>query len=175
MTAAQNMLAGLGITAAMLRGIAPNAVTKTADEPVTSSTTIQADNALVVPVGANTRWIWLAMVSYNGQNFDGSSGIAGGLAEAWNLPSGASAAWASFGYGSGTSMNLVLSTLQGAGAGAPNHNSNGTDQNLILIYLGTATVGNTAGNLQFAWAQAKSNATATTVKSGSWMSAWQVG
>lgn len=169
------MLAGIGITAAMLRGIAPNAVTKNANEQVTSSTTIQPDNALFVPVGANTRWIWLAMVSYNGDNFDGSTGISGGLAEAWNLPSGASAAWASLGYGSGTSMVLGLSQLNSAGAGSPNHNSNGTGENLIVLYLGTCTIGSTAGNLQYAWAQAKTSSTPTTVTAGSWLSAWQVG
>jgi hypothetical protein len=173
MTAAQNILAGLGITAAMIRGIAPNSVVKAAPE-TRPNTTITADDALVLSLDANTQWVFLSMVGYNGAAFTGG-GIQGGLADAWNLPAGASALWTCLGYGSGTSMVLNLGQLSGAGAGAFSHNSNGTGENLPLIYAGLVQIGNTPGGPQYAWGQAAANATVTTVVAGSWLAAWQVG
>lgn len=173
MTAAASILAGMPIAAAMIRGVAPNAVLK-AENQSSTSTTIANDEALLIPVTANSQWVWVAMIAYNGAAYSGSSGTVGGLFDAWNAPSGGSALWSEIGYGSGTALNLSM-TANGAGAGSNGHNTNGTSKNLALVYLGSLIVGSTAGNLNYAWGQAVANATATSVVAGSWLAAWQVG
>lgn len=173
MTDAQSILAGMQITAAMIRGVAPLSAVKAGNQS-SVTTTVVNDNSLLVPVPANSQWVFLAMVGYNGAGFTGS-GILGGLADAWDVPANASALWTCLGYGSGTSMVLNLD-INGAGAGNPNHNTNNPSTNLPLVYLGTATIGNTAGNLQYAWGQATVDAAnPTTVLAGSFLAAWQVG
>lgn len=173
MTAPSAILAGMQITAAMIRGVAPLSATKAGNQQ-SVTTTIVSDNALFVPVPANTSWSWIAAVGYNGAGFTGS-GIVGGLADAWNLPANATGQWWCLGYGSGASMVLNLD-INAAGAGSPNHNTNNPSTNLPLVYLGSAVIGNTPGNIQYAWGQATVDAAnPTTVLAGSMLLAWQTG
>jgi hypothetical protein len=173
MTALQGLLAGMQITAAQIRGVAPLSAIKSAPQS-SASAAIVNDTALFVSLPANSQWVFLSMVGYNGAGFTGS-GLVGGLSDAWNVPANASCLWSMLGYGSGTSMVLNFQ-LNGAGAGSINHNTDNPSNDLPLFYVGQVTVGNIAGNLQYAWGQAALDAAnPTVVVAGSFLAAWQVG
>src|SRR5690348_15724965 len=83
MTAIGNINAGGRILASAMRGIAPLAVIKGADESVTSSTTLQNDDALLVTLTANATYVFSLFLNYQGGT-QGSSDIK----VAWTFPTG---------------------------------------------------------------------------------------
>lgn len=108
-------------------------VAKTADESVSSSTTLQDDNHLTTFVAANATYRVKAVLIYDGEAF-------GGLKTNWVAPASAT-------FTGGTY----------ATSGQP------------TIVEGTLVTSGTSGIFKLQWAQVTSNATATTVKSGSFM------
>lgn len=125
-------------------------IVKTADESVTSSTTLQVDNHFTFPVVANGVYlVELRLLTT-------TATPPGGTKAAWNIPSGS--------YGAVT---------MSSGTSSPSLTS---DQ--VFFDFATASfaghsarivIGATGGTATLKWAQNSSNATATTWKAGSWM------
>lgn len=129
-------------------------ITKSADQSVTSSTTLVDDDDLTFSADANSTYlvqIWLRM----------SGNSAGDMKFGFSLPSGASCfgTWKSDTAGTWDASNdlTTADVVQAA-----------TEENLFPIYA-YIDVGATAGDVTFQWAQNASNATATTVHEKTYM------
>lgn len=164
MTSLASIFAGSRITADEVAGVAPLAVIKGADEPVTSSTVLQADNALFVAVLANASYDFQCVLDYEGGT-QGSSDLAWD----WQLPEGAVLDYAQLNYTTGG----VLS-FSNAGSGTRTAGTNGAGNTLPLLMTGSLTVGPAAGNLALFWAQNHSSSTPTIIHAPSKLSLWQV-
>lgn len=139
-------------------------IVKTADESVTSSTTMQNDNELLVPVAANTRyWVECFLIYSAHPNFDCKTGYSG--------PSGSTFDWCGDGLISGetTTVGEVTKSLQGLGS-TPGHAGvleSGSPIDMVAMHKGVLTTGGSAGTLTLRWAQLSSGATPTIVRAGS--------
>ena len=140
-------------------------ISKIADESVTSSTTLQDDNHLMLPVGANENWVWhmfLQVVSAS-ETPDFSVNVT--------APSGATG-WYGISAPAATLTNPVLSDVGMAsrpyGTGLANF---GIDNSVpsFMILAGFCDTAGTAGNVTLQWAQGVSDANSVTVKLGSFM------
>lgn len=137
-------------------------IIKSADETVTSSTTLQADNELVMAVNANTDYYFESMIIY-------AADPAADMKADWDGPAGATLDWCSDGItqsATGT-IDQVSRTAQTI-SGTPTHGgitSNAT--NIICMHKGLLRVAGTAGNLTLTWAQNVSNANGTIVRANS--------
>lgn len=132
----------------------PQIVYKSADETVNNSTTLQDDNHLFFPVGANEVWAFIAHIPVNsGANpdfkftFTAPAGTTGGFANSET----AGADMVAFGTTKNFSTNGVALGEIGA------------------LITGTAIVGGTAGNIQFQWAQNALEASDTKVLKGAYI------
>lgn len=143
-------------------------VRKTADESVTSSTTLQNDNELLLAASANCTYtfrVWIMATDATDANGDIKFGFT--------FPTGATChfsgkgphsllASGAFGDGEYIARNTATSGSSVA--------TYGLTTSVIGIELtGLLIVGGTAGNLQLQWAQNSSDANATTVQAGSFM------
>lgn len=165
MTALAQVAAGSRLTAAMVRAVAPNAAYKASSQPVTSSTTLVADSALVIPVTANSIYMFEQVLFYQG-GVQGSSDLKFN----WALPAGSTMMLAGAGLTpAGVQLSGIVKTSSGFQAGA-----NGVGVQVSVYVFGTLSVGSSAGTCQLMWAQNTSSATATQILGGSIMSAWQV-
>lgn len=139
---------------------------KTANESVTSSTTLQNDDHLVLALAASSTYIIDGLLI-----IDGAS--TGDFQMDFTKPSG-------------STNNIYIDSLaigaSGLGdkgaylwedSGTPNFGTITTGSHSYVRFTGLSQV-TTAGNLQLRWAQATSTATATRVLTGSWMSARRV-
>lgn len=137
---------------------------KTSDENVTSSTTLQDDDQLFLPVAANARYILDAFVIYTG-----AGDPAGGLKMGWTGPSGSTMKWTNFGTSQNVApvlvnYNVVVENLAGGrGVGT----NGGTE--MSCQPRGRLSTGGSSGTLRFQFAQGTSNATGTVVKAGSFV------
>lgn len=122
------------------------AAIKTAPESVASSTALQDDDELVVPVEANTRYRFEALLVCGGS--------AGDIVIDFIGPAGSTELWAFGGPHSGA----MFSAAQGIAIGG---------SNFAVQAGGILLVGATAGNLTLRWAQQTSDPAATTVQEGS--------
>lgn len=147
-------------------------VEKTADEAVTSSAVLQSDDHLFYTIGSTGKYVvdvWLLVNS--------AANAAGDLAVGFTFPTATASRYA----GLGPDIGLASGSVQtGQWAAAQSITSGG-----ILTGYGTSTAINTiqlhlvmtfsaTGTLQFQWAQAVSNASATRVLAGSHMLVRQV-
>ncbi|MFE4367950.1 MULTISPECIES: collagen-like domain-containing protein [unclassified Streptomyces] len=130
--------------------IAENIALKSADTSRASTATLAADNHLVVPVVANATYAVEAVVVWtNG---------GGGMAIGWTGPSGATMVWTD---NDGAGMQTI---------GTTDTFSVTTGTSL----KGALKTGTTAGSLTLRWAQGTSNAAATVLKSGCYLSARRI-
>jgi hypothetical protein len=139
-------------------------VRKTATESVTSSTTLQDDDDLVLAVEADSVYLLDALLFYDG-------GTAGDFKLAFTYPTGATIDYvhtgppttASGGTGNTVDNRLIVETdtlgLGAAGAGTT----------LGVHITGVLVVDSTAGSLQLQWAQFASSGTATRVFAPSYL------
>jgi len=140
----------------LLRGFGVQIKTKASDESVTSSTTLQDDDDLLFPVGANETWVarWCISATFL---------ATGGAKVAIAVPSG------------GASMVIARLEVDVNGfAGKPS--SEGAAVNLVgdgsdafgFIFIDATIVnGATPGNVKLQWAQSTSSGTATVFKANS--------
>jgi hypothetical protein len=150
-----NWLAGNRITAGQLNAMLPLAVTKPADEPVTSSTVMQNDNDLVLAVAANAAYTFSCYLNYEGGTINASD-----IKWQWVLPAGAHMTYWSASESPGGTLVAQLTNIEST-VGAAATNGAG---NLRAVYMyGGVQTSSTAGNLQLQWAQNSSSATATIV------------
>lgn len=148
------------------------AVYKTADESVTSSTTLQNDNHLLCSVAANAQYIIVARLAVNGS-------ASGDFKMAWTFPTGTTTQRFSRGPDASSAGSTASTTMRASGI---------TNGHLVEINYGVFTTGSqsyieetlyvftggTAGTCQLQWAQNVSSATATTVEEGSFLAAERV-
>lgn len=132
---------------------------KTADESLTSTTTLQNDDHLVLPVDANATYLykiyWL-FVANNAVDIKFDLTLPAGAAFAPNNGN-ALETWPS---GTGNFLSMTPTSAQNVDGG------NNTTPDIIWGSFSTA---GTAGSLQFRWAPQISSGTATTTIKGSWM------
>jgi hypothetical protein len=140
-------------------------VRKSADQSVTSNTTVANDSQLKFAVAASETYIfniWLFLDAAN---------ATPDIKLTCTGPSGSTVLWSP-----GQAMYLVdatptVGTVQASGVTA----SYFVDANLRpLVLQGTILNGVTAGDLTLQWAQNTSSATATTIKAGSYIIATKV-
>lgn len=139
-------------------------VTKSVDESVTSSTTNQDDNELVLDVRANTTYWVECFLMY-------SASAAGDIKTTYSGPSGSTFDWCADSNTSTATATVapVSRSLQGLG-NTPSHGGleqSGTPLEMCALHKGVLTVGGTAGQLRLRWAQLASSTTPSKVLAGS--------
>lgn len=137
-------------------------VVKPSDESVTSSTTLQNDDHLVLPVTANTLYFVQGMLIYTGNT-------SGDMQFQWTGPSGATFDWASDALPSGatTTTDQVSRTALTFANVAPVAAITGSTA--TVPFKGVLSVGSSGGSFRIKWGQFASNATATVMKAGSYI------
>lgn len=160
--------AGRWIQASQLDAMQPLYVEKSADQQAVSSTTNANDNALLVPVETNAKYVLSGMLLYSARS---DTDIKMG----WTVPSGASLDWIAHAQiqagttGIASSGIVVDRQIHGntafplGGAAAENTTY------MTATLSGRLVTGGTAGNLQLNWAQISSNAVASIMRAGSWL------
>ena len=148
----------------------PTVIRKSADESVTSSTTLQDDNDFTFAIGASEIWVAELNLYIRG------AGTGEDLKIGFTVPAGATMRYSAIGPSFGatgaegdgrfqshtTSGNVVLGVV-----------ASGTSDLSALVTCSVAN-GATPGNVVFQWAQFSSAANAVTLLAGSWMAAHQV-
>lgn len=136
-------------------------IRKPSDESVTSSTTLQDDDDLIVDLDtANATYFIEGLILAS------SSSDVPDIKIAFTVPSGATMDIAYISSrGSTFNHGELLETSGTASITIPIDNANVT----VIMVRGTVKLGSTTGTLKLQWAQATSSATATTVKEGSFL------
>jgi hypothetical protein len=143
-------------------------VVKTANQSVTSSTVNVADLHLTLPVAANATYHVSVVVIVSGAQ-------AGDWKQQWTFPAGATGQ--RFTHGPDTTTTTVRATkIQTRSASISTslgYGTDGTENSLIREEILLFTAG-TAGSFALTWSQLAANATPTTVREGSLMTAQRV-
>ena len=149
--------------------VAPSLAVKAADETVTSSTSLQNDDALVVALGASTDYAILMYLEL-------TTNTAADFKYTFTTPS------------SPTRVGNGMFLYGADGRPQTKHDGSYGDPHLTALtstetfevattaatgmaYFSSIRNGSNAGNLQFQWAQNTSNGSGTTVSAGSWLCA----
>lgn len=166
MSSTEEIFAGGRILASLIDGIAPLGAPKFADEPVTSSTALQNDDALFLPVAASAFYIFVCYLDYEG----GTQG-ASDIKWQWSVP-----ALSTMKYGNLNNNNAgtLVGATSHAAAATVIAGTNGAGTLMSAWMFGSLITGGTAGTMQLQWAQNASSATATIVHAQSFLAAWQV-
>jgi hypothetical protein len=160
--------AGDTATKALLDDRQELAVVKATSQSVTNSTVNVADNALTLPVAANATYHVSCVFIVFGP-------AAADWKYEWTFPTGATGT--RFTHGPGTAVTSVRSTQIHARS-APlatvlGYGTDGSEDSLIREEMWFTTAG-TAGNLALTWAQLTANASSTTLRANSFMTAYRV-
>lgn len=141
---------------------------KTVDESITSSTTLQNDDSLLLAVEADAVYEIAGTLFYAGN-------VTGDIKVAFTFPTGATLYWAGkggseadAGYGGVGASRHSASVADASGTATA---FTGSTTNLAIFIRALLVTSGTSGNLQLQWAQNTSNGTATTVKVGSYLRA----
>ncbi len=145
-------------------------VRKTADESVTSSAVLQNDDHLFYSIAATgTYVIDLNLIATSAAN------AAGDLSVAFTFPTGT---FYAFGHGLDTSLASSSIGTINAGGGVVTSGTAialyGLSTSVTFINIKGLFIATATGTLQFQWAQQASNANASTLKTGSFMTVKQV-
>lgn len=134
-------------------------VRKTADESVTSSTTFQADDVLLVNIPANEIWLleWKLLIV---------AGTTGDFKAQWTFPASGEFSSSVVSNVSGT-ITLTRLATSTSPAGQITHEGAAGSIGLMLEIPVLYKNAGTGGNVALEWAQNNSDATATTVKANS--------
>ena len=134
-------------------------VRKPSDESVTSSTALQDDNHLILPVLANEVWKLNLEVIY-------SASTTGDFKFGFTFPTGGRLDVQMLGLQSAV-VHLGGFSVTTSPSGTDNFDGLGSTAHFPLPIWGIYTNGANAGNLTLQWAQQASDATATTVYANS--------
>lgn len=145
-------------------------VRKTADESVTSSTTLQNDDALLFAVGANEVWIVKFVLSIIGNTTGDFKAALTGPAGSTVMMLPTAGLHVDFDPSNSTASQSALNVKA---SGVSNSFGNSTFPTAVVLE-GVIVNGATAGNLTLQWAQATSDGTATTVQANSFLIAHKV-
>ena len=129
---------------------------KTADETITSSTSFQNDDHLLVALAANATYLMRAQLMY-------SAATAADIKTEFAVPSGTTGELKVGAFGSGVSAAAELANLTDTVI------FDGNALDAMALMFGTVTVSSTAGNLQLRWAQFASNGTGSVLRAGSYL------
>lgn len=140
-------------------------VRKSSDESVTNSATVQNDDQLLIALQPNVNYAFQAYIYYTAHE-------DGDITLAFTVPAGATLVWGTAGFYDAALTVIGSVTITGSGSELDAGGLAGLG--FASIITGTVAMGATAGNLQFQFSQATSNANATTVKAGSYLSVWKV-
>lgn len=161
--------AGQRLTAALLTAMQTQEILKVAGEPVTSSTALQADDELVVPVLANATYEIEFCLRVSGLT-------AAGFKTDWDLPAGASGNRLVSGPGAAAAtdsdgdVDVMRWTVHASSTVAEYTNPrNSASSHTWIKEWARLAVGGTAGNVTIRWAQLVSTGTATTVQPDSYV------
>jgi hypothetical protein len=158
------MVAGHAVTADEIGQLQPLMATKSADQSVTSSTTLVNDNELFVALSTSITyqvdWHFI---------YEGST--AGDFKYGFTYPAGATMSWGHTVVNPTLGMDASSAfAYQRAGSGAAFAcGGNGAGQHLHIVGGGLLIVGGTAGNLQVQFAQNTSDGTASKMNLDSWL------
>lgn len=166
MAAFPTFYAGQKLTAALMASTQPYTIYKTADESVTSSTTLQDDNHLVLPLLASATYVVEGGLYYDGV-FN-----AGNLKLTWSLPASATIYWSANGPATGGAAAFASQAVTSGNITVGTYGTGGSKTTASISAL--VTTAGTAGNMQLRWAQDASNATATTIYAKSWLRAIRI-
>jgi hypothetical protein len=146
--------------------LVPQVASKTANETVTNSATLQNDDALFLPVLATVDYALDAFVIF-------TSGGTPDFKFGWTTPTGAAlrVTYTTYSLASPVGTQLVDSrtTIDTASAAVPGGGTTFTTQSAWIVIHGVYLAGGNAGTLQFQWAQNTADASNTTVYDGSWL------
>ncbi|MFJ3173799.1 hypothetical protein ACIPJK_23870 [Streptomyces roseus] len=158
--------AGQRATADLLASMLPISVVKAADESVTSSTALQDDNHLILPMEANATYIVEGALFYDGQ-FN-----AGNLKLTWTLPTSATIYWAPNAPALGGAAAYASQATTTGTLSVGTYGTGGTKTTASIS--ATVITAATAGSMTLRWAQDTSSATATTIYAKSWLRAIRI-
>ena len=137
----------------------PSVAAKTSDQSVTSSTTLVSDSALFLPVATSALYIFNCLIL--------NTGLTGGqIKMQFTGPAGATMNSGIIGFAS-AGGNTFGATFRGF---ASTVIFDTPTSETPILWQGSIQTSSTAGTVQFQWAQGTSNATATVVKAGSYLS-----
>lgn len=147
----------------------PSFVRKTADESVTSSTTKQDDDHLLLAIAANESWVVDFNIIFSGSN-------AGDLKCSLTVPSGATGVVGGLGTDTTATGNVGDVRFFATSTFTEEHffACNSTSVFTIAVLKALVINSSNAGNIQFQWAQVTSSGTATTVRANSHLVARRV-
>ncbi len=134
---------------------------KTADESVTSSTTLQSDDHLVIPLDAGKNYTFFGFLTVSGSSACGSK-------YDFDVPSGASGFFTAMMNRHEGDNIAALNVAIGTGTGTTGYD------NGLMILSGYVENPTNAGNLTLRWAQYTSNGTAITLKKNSTLTVVQL-
>jgi hypothetical protein len=148
-----------------MQSIAPQCVIKGADQSVASSTTLQNDNALFLPLVANATYLFDVVLDY-----EGGTGGSSDLKWTWVLPTGATLRYV---FTESSSAGVAAVNMS-AGSAVNTAGTNGAAFLKGVLMKGSVIVGSTAGTAQLQWAQGTANATPTIVHAQSYLALWRI-
>lgn len=140
----------------------PRVVRKTADESVTSSTTLQDDDHLTLSVVAN------GVYAFDGCMLFDCADANTELKLTFTVPAGSSGWWAPGGITNSSADGSGGIRLSKFDLGVDS-SSGAVSSGALVIPHGYIAVGGTAGSFTFQWAQLFSNASPVFVRTGSWL------
>ncbi len=168
MTALWSPLTNQTPTAAQFATLVPRPAAKLGDTARASTTSLTADPDLSVAVDASVAYKVELQIQY-------TQGATGQLVVAWSAPSGATLDWSAYMLDQGVTAGNVGS-IRPLGRAVGDNLTMGGNLSIITTALvfGRLVTSTTAGTLSLTWAQSVSNATAVTVKAGSFMVLTQI-
>lgn len=146
-------------------------VAKTADESVTSSTTLQNDNHLAYTIGATGTYVFEVVIFGTS-----AANAAGDIKVGFSFPTG-TCRFAGSGPDPGLASGSVQSGewfVQLSATSGSTAIGYGLSTSTVRIVIEGTLAATATGTLQLMWAQASSSGSASTVKEGSYMRVAQV-
>jgi hypothetical protein len=157
------ILAGMRLTADLLKAMQPLWAGKTVTTSRASTITRTADPELQLPVEANAEYVIEAYIRYSGV-------VAGGMSLQLTGPSGSSGSWGARTINVGETAASGLSSAVRTPIGtAKDFEAISTTSAQTINISGRLITSSTAGTFSVDWAQDDSDATATAVEADSWI------
>lgn len=157
-------LAGQNAVVSLLQSAVPLVAYKLGDTARASTIVPVADPDLTVPLAVNAFYAVACLLIYTGGTNNASD------LEVTPTAAGATLSWWTAAGRDAAALAPLLGTAQtGFALG-----SNGAGSNRAALIFGSVITGAAVTAATITWSQNTSNATATTVKAGSWLMAWRM-
>lgn len=153
--------AGTNYTASLIQSLAVIWARKDADTPRSNTVSPAADPDLLIPMVANGIYLIIGYLFATGASIS-----TGDILANFTGPAGSVLSYTLSGWSTASTSTVTLSPARNSGNVA--NGVNGTTPSPVQVQA-WAACGVTAGNFVLNWSQNSSNATATTLKRGSWL------